>query len=153
MTDEGKSLESNDTRPLYILQKIEDMIVYSAPIMEKWSVREMRSIGNRIFDCMNDMSEYATSIRSGFFKKTDLSALDKRNHHLQTHIKVAYKTHALKGLSSYKEWTRRSEEIGSMIGGFIKSVYDAESSDGNKVVQKQKSSGNKSGYYKAKRYS
>lgn len=151
MTDDKKNSEPDDSECLYILQKIEDMIVYATPIMERWSIRDMRSIGNRISDCMNDMSEYATSIRYGFFKKTDISALDKRNHHLQTNIKVAYKTRILKGLSSYKEWTRRSEEIGSMIGGFIKSVYDTNSADSNTAVQKQKSSGNRSGYYKAKK--
>lgn len=151
MADEKKNSEPNDDECLFILQKIEDMIVYATPIMEKWSIREMRSIGNRISDCMNDMTEYATSIRYGFYKKTDISALDKRNHHLQTYIKVAYKVRTLKGLSTYKEWTRRSEEIGSMIGGFIKSVYDTNSADGNTANQKQKSSAYKSGYHKANR--
>lgn len=143
MADENQNTQKlNDGDCLLILQKIEDMIAYSYPIMERWSVREMRAIGNRIFDCMNDMTEYATSVRYGFYKKTDISALDKRNHHLQTYIKVAYKVRALKGLSSYKEWTRRSEEIGKMIGGFINSVYDGNSANGNTANQGQKSSGN-----------
>lgn len=143
MADENQNTPKlNDGDCLQILQKIEDMIAYSYPIMEKWSVREMRAIGNRIFDCMNDMTEYATSVRYGFYKKTDISALDKRNHHLQTYIKVAYKVKALKGLSSYKEWTRRSEEIGKMIGGFINSVYEGNTANGNTANQGQKSSGN-----------
>lgn len=143
MADESQNTPKlNDGDCLQILQKIEDMIAYSYPIMEKWSVREMRAIGNRIFDCMNDMTEYATSVRYGFYKKTDISALDKRNHHLQTYIKVAYKVKALKGLSSYKEWTRRSEEIGKMIGGFINSVYEGNTANGNTANQGQKSSGN-----------
>lgn len=143
MADESQNTPKlNDGDCLQILQKIEDMIAYSYPTMEKWSVREMRAIGNRIFDCMNDMTEYATSVRYGFYKKTDISALDKRNHHLQTYIKVAYKVKALKGLSSYKEWTRRSEEIGKMIGGFINSVYEGNAANGNTANQGQKSSGN-----------
>lgn len=143
MADESQNTPKlNDGDCLQILQKIEDMIAYSYPIMEKWSVREMRAIGNRIFDCMNDMTEYATSVRYGFYKKTDISALDKINHHLQTYIKVAYKVKALKGLSSYKEWTRRSEEIGKMIGGFINSVYEGNAANGNTANQGQKSFGN-----------
>lgn len=136
--EEKKPPEPNDDECLYILQKIEDMFSYSYPLLERWSVREMRAIGNRIFDCMNDMLEYATSIRFGFYKKTDISALDKRNHQLQTYIKVAYEVKALKGLSGYKEWTRRSEEIGKMIGGFINAVYDGNPANGNTANQKQK---------------
>ena len=152
MADENHNTpEPNDTECLQILQKIEDMIVYAYPLMEKWSVRDMRAIGNRIFDCMNDMTEHATSIRYGFYKKTDISALDKRNHQLQTYIKVAYKVKALKGLSSYKEWTRRSEEIGNMIGGFIKAVYEGNPAPGNTANQRQKSSGNGYSRYKSKR--
>ena len=84
-------------------------------------------------------------------KKTDISALDKRNHHLQTYIKVAFKVRALKGLSSYKEWTRRSEEIGRMIGGFISSVYDGSAAEGNTANRRQKSSGSGNSHYRYRR--
>ncbi|MDO4650190.1 MAG: hypothetical protein Q4B26_16245, partial [Eubacteriales bacterium] len=33
---------------------------------------------------------------------------------------------AMRGLSNFKEWTRRSEEIGKMIGGFINASKEAE---------------------------
>ena len=55
-------------------------------------------------------------------------------------IKVAYDLNILKGLSSYKEWTRRSEEIGRMIGGFINTVNGANSDADNTATQQQKSS-------------
>lgn len=152
MVDDNRNTpEPDDNECLQILQKIEDMIAYAYPLMEKWSVREMRAIGNRMFDCMNDMTEYATSIRYGFYKKTDISALDKRNHHLQTYIKVAFKVRALKGLSSYKEWTRRSEEIGRMIGGFISSVYEGNAAEGNTANRRQKSSGSGNSHYRYRR--
>ena len=53
---------------------------------------------------------------------------------------VAYDLNILKGLSSYKEWTRRSEEIGRMIGGFINTVNGANSDADNTATQQQKSS-------------
>jgi hypothetical protein len=145
---DNKNHAPTDDDSLQILQKIEDMVVYAYPLVSKWSVRDMHAIGNRMNECMLDMLEYATAIRWRIHKKTDITALDTRNHQLQTLIKTAYKTKVLKGLSSYKEWTRRSEEIGRMIGGFIKSATDEKSVKGNTANPKQRSSSYGSSRYR-----
>ena len=83
--------------------------------------------------------KFGQKIRHKFFDDT-LGDFDRENKALQEFIKVAYDLNILKGLSSYKEWTRRSEEIGRMIGGFINTVNGANSDADNTATQQQKSS-------------
>ena len=47
-----------------------------------------------------------------------------KNKALQDFITLAYALKYLKGSSSYDEWTRRSIEIGAMIGGYKKYIYE-----------------------------
>ena len=120
--------DRREPEPLMILQKIQDMWSYAYPIVNRWSVREMYAIGNRVMDTMNEMLALATDIRWKWSKKTSVNNLDYANKQLQTFIQVAFDNKVIKGLSTYKEWNRRSEEIGKMIGGYKESVEKRESS-------------------------
>lgn len=123
-----------------ILQKVEDMILYARPIMKRWSVADKHDIGNTLMDNMKELVQLSVDIREKYYKKTTLTDFDRKNKTLQEFIKLAYDMNILKGLSSYKEWTRRSEEIGRMIGGFINTVNGANSDADNTATQQQKSS-------------
>lgn len=50
--------------------------------------------------------------------------LDMKNKALQDFVTLAYRLKYLKGSSSHAEWTRRSKEIGSMLGGYKKWLYE-----------------------------
>lgn len=128
-----------------ILQKVEDMMNYAYPLIKKWSIADKYTIGNDLMACMKNMLRLSVDIREKYYKKTTLGDFDRENKTLQEFIKVAYDLKILKGMSSYKEWTKRSVEIGRMIGGFINTVNGTNSASENTATQKQKSSGYGSG--------
>ncbi|MDO4305971.1 MAG: four helix bundle protein [Eubacteriales bacterium] len=106
-----------------ILQKIEDMIVYALPLIEKWSIPHQKLLGDDIAHCMNQMSQLASALTVAYYKKTSISELDETNKALQSYIRVAYRLKYLKGTSSRNEWEGRSTEIGKMIGKYKEWVY------------------------------
>ena len=106
-----------------LLQKIEDMIVYALPLIEKWSIPHQKLLGDDIAHCMNQMSQLASALTVAYYKKTSISELDEKNKALQSYIRVAFRLKYLKGTSSRNEWERRSTEIGKMIGKYKEWVY------------------------------
>lgn len=111
----------------------------------------IQGIGNDLMDCMKTMLRLSVDIAEKHYKKTTLGDFDRENKTLQKYIRVAFRLEILKGLSSYKEWTRRSMEIGKMIGGYINTVNAQESAEGNTANQKPKASGNRNSQYYRKR--
>lgn len=84
--------------------------------------------------CMEEMLELANELEWAYSKKTPHKNLDMKNKALQDFITLAYRMKYLKGTSSFSEWTRRSKEIGSMLGGYKKWLYEdapAKSKRGN----------------------
>ena len=128
---------------LQIRMKIIDMMQYALPLIEKWSVSHQKLLGNRIAECMEDMLELAAELQWAHSKKTPCKNLDMKNKALQDFVTAAYKLKYLKGSSSHAEWTRRSEEIGSMIGGYQKGIYEdvpkTTKGDGKTPLQNDKS--------------
>lgn len=106
-----------------ILQKIEDMIVYALPLIEKWSIPHQKLLGDDIAHCMNEMSKLASALTVAYYKKTSISELDELNQALQSYIRIADRLRYIQGKSTRGEWERRSCEIGRMIGGYKKWVY------------------------------
>lgn len=118
------------TQGFQILQKIEDMIVYALPLIEKWSIPHQKLLGDDIAHCMNRMSQLASALTVAYYKKTAISELDELNKGLQSYIRIAYRLKYLKGISSRGEWEKRSAEIGRMVGGFKETLYG----DGQKTA-------------------
>lgn len=109
---------------LKIRMKIIDMIEYALPLIEKWSVPHQKLLGDKIALCMEEMLELANELEWSYSKKTPHKNLDMKNKALQDFITLAHRTKYLKGSSSFSEWTRRSKEIGSMLGGYKKWLYE-----------------------------
>lgn len=109
---------------LSIRMKIIDMMEYAMPLIEKWSVAHQKLLGDRIAECMEDMLELSNELEWAHSKKTPCKNLDMKNKALQDFVTLAYKLKYLKGSSSHAEWTRRSKEIGNMIGGYQKWIYE-----------------------------
>ena len=113
----GGMNKKQESENLQIRQKIWDMIAYALPLIERWSVAHQKLLGD-------EMVELAAALQFEVNKKTPCKNLDMKNKALQDFITVAYQTKYLKGSSSYDEWTRRSKEIGAMIGGYKKWIYE-----------------------------
>jgi len=120
----GGMNKKQESENLQIRQKIWDMIAYALPLIERWSVAHQKLLGDDIAHCMNEMVELAAALQFEVNKKTPCKNLDMKNKALQDFITVAYQTKYLKGSKSYDEWTRRSKEIGAMIGGYKKWIYE-----------------------------
>lgn len=122
--DESGMNKEQETENLRIRQKIRDMICYALPLIERWSIAHQKLLGDDIAHCMNEMTELAAALQFEVNKKTPCKNLDMKNKALQDHITTAYNLKYLKGSSSYDEWTRRSKEIGAMIGAYKKWIYE-----------------------------
>ena len=140
MDEAGKKENAGkyDNESLIILQKIHDMRKYAYQIIMRWSIAQKYAVGNDIMHCMNEMMELAV-------------AVDVKNKTLQEYVKDAFDLEILKGLKSYKEWNRRSEEIGKMIGGYKNRIYEAEMAEMKKTAeQKQQQRGNPAYYHRGR---
>lgn len=124
---------------LSIRMKIIDMMEYSLPLIERWSVPHQKLLGDKMSEVMEEMLLIASELQWAYSKKTPLKKLDYLNKGLQDLITVAFRCKYMKGVSSYHEWTRRSKEIGLMIGGYGKWVYEEapqeEPKDNKKVMR------------------
>lgn len=132
------------TENLRIRMKIIDMIEYAMPLIERWSVPHQKLLGDRIAACMEDMLEIANELELAYSKKTPHKNLDMKNKALQDYVTLAYRLKYLKGATSHAEWTRRSKEIGCMLGGYKKWLYDDTPSTAKSSGKQQTSSSKKS---------
>ena len=94
------------------------------PLIERW--RRTASKVTRRQNCSLHGRYVGTCKRVGIglLKKTPHKNLDMKNKALQDYVTLAYRLKYLKGATSHAEWTRRSKEIGCMLGGYKKWLYD-----------------------------
>ena len=88
--------------------------------------------------------ELANELELAYSKKTPHKNLDMKNKALQDYVTLAYRLKYLKGATSHAEWTRRSKEIGCMLGGYKKWLYDDTPSTAKSGGKQQTSSSKKS---------
>lgn len=122
--------KEQETEGFQILLKIEDLVVYALPLIEKWTVPHQKLLGDDMAHCMNRMLELASALQVAYYKKTPINELDEKNKALQGYVRAAYRLQYLKGKTSRAEWERRSAEIGRMVGEYKKWVYGEKKAPG-----------------------
>ena len=119
-------------------QKIDDMIQYARPIVERWPSFHKRSLGVDIMQEMYTMLRLATKSRLRYMTKSTLADLDTSKAVLDIFIQQANKiiftdksgkTRRLLTDQSYGEWSKKIDEIGALIGGWMNSVSGRKSGD------------------------
>ncbi len=119
-------------------QKIDDMIQYARPIVERWPSFHKRSLGVDIMQEMYTMLRLATKARLRYMNKSTLADLDTSKAVLDIFIQQANKiiftdrsgkTRRLLTDQSYGEWSKKIDEIGALIGGWMNSVSGRKSGD------------------------
>lgn len=119
-------------------QKIDDMIQYARPIVERWPSFHKRSLGVDIMQEMYSMLRLATKARLRYMNKSTLADLDTSKAVLDIFIQQANKiiftdksgkTRRLLTDQSYGEWSKKIDEIGALIGGWMNSVSGRKSGD------------------------
>ncbi len=116
-------------------QKVEDMIDYADPLIQKWPNVYKYSLGERMLTMMYEISELCTAAELKHFKKTTLTDIDIKKAQLQKLVRRAQRTkHKDKGgnerqlltMQNYETWSAKIAEIGRILGSWIKSVKAQE---------------------------
>lgn len=112
-------------------QKIEDMIGYARPIINKWPPFYRYTLGEDIYRQMILLLRLATKARLRHYNKTTLQELDTEKEILKTLLRLANNTEysdrqggkrRLLPDHNYGVWAEKMLEIGRLIGGWIQSV-------------------------------
>lgn len=118
-----------------IQQKIEDLIDYSDERVWKFPKFYRFSIGQDIMRYLYQELELAVTANKKYFKKTTLQDLDVANAVVQSLVRRALNTKYVDRSGAtrhlidehhYEVWSGKLQEIGRMIGGWIKSQQAAK---------------------------
>lgn len=143
-------MAEGDIKPFFIKEKIQDMMKYGNKALEHFPWRD-RALADEIRKCMLDMLKLAIRVERKYYKKTTLQELDIDIDFLRHLIRQASDPdyynelvpkrgrggRVVKGadgkqimvrmqpplpLRKYEHWSRLVDEIGRMVGGYIKTV-------------------------------
>lgn len=109
------------TEDFKLLQKVQDLMEYSYPILNQFPKAEKFSFAQDIRHCMNQLLEYTIEEDKKYYKKTTIENMDVENEKLKIYIRVAFKLRYI-DKHRYGVWEAKVVEIGKMIGGLLKSV-------------------------------
>ena len=109
------------TEDFKVLQKVQDLMEYSYPILNQFPKAEKFSFAQDIRHCMNTLLELTITEDKKYTKKTTIENMDIENEKLKVYIRVAHKLRYIDN-HRYATWEKKVVEIGKMIGGLLKSV-------------------------------
>ena len=119
------------SEPKRALQKIEDMMEYAYPVLQQFPKAEKYSMAADLKRCMDIMLERCVEAEIAYYKKTTLRELDVAVAKCKTYVKMAYRLKFM----SYKKFEIINDyltQIGKMVGGWIKTMNESESSSKKK---------------------
>ncbi len=105
---------------LKIRQKIEDMMNYAYQTLNQYPKSEKYSLVKETKESILKLLKLTITCNKKYYKKTTLQELDVELDILRSYIRLGFN---LKYISpkKYENWSRMNDEIGRMIGGWIKS--------------------------------
>ncbi len=123
--DEG---EEHKPKKFEIKEKIQEMMAYGMPLVNKFPRRD-RKMADILRDSMLEMERQAIRLEKKYYKKTTLEDLDIELAVLKNFILIA-SDKAYSGdkipppltVTQREVWARHNDEIGRMIGGYMKWV-------------------------------
>jgi hypothetical protein len=129
-----KAVEDEEPRRFVLKEKISEMMKYGMPLVDKFP-RRNRKTADMMRDCMLSMFRYATEIEKKIYKKTTVQSLDVELAVLKELVVMASDMsycgdRFAPPLSIHERevWARYNDEIGRLIGGYIKSLSDTDDS-------------------------
>lgn len=111
-----------------IKEKIYDMILYGSPALTQFPKSEKYVLANKIRESMYRLFEISVTIEKKYYKKTTLQELDVELDVLRHLVRLAADKRLYPNqcpclpFKKYEHWAKLLDEIGRMIGGYIKSV-------------------------------
>lgn len=118
---------------LSIQQKIEDMIDYATPAIQRWPKLFRYTLGERILNQMYTIAELTEAANRKYYKKNTMQEIDVKLAQLMRMVRRAARTECRAGTDSeksyklvdghkYEVWSGKIIEIGKMLGGWMKSA-------------------------------
>jgi len=121
------SAQKND---LLIRQKCEAMIAYGHTAIRQFPKMERHVLGAEIRITMWSLLRLIVVCNKRYHKKTTLQELDAELDLLRSQVRMA-KTMGYLAFKKYEIWARLNDEIGRMVGGWVKAI----AGDGNGGVR------------------
>ena len=111
-----------------IKEKIYEMIRYGNPALLHFPKSERYELASRIRARMYGLLEYAVIVEKKYYKKTTLQDMDVELDVLRHLVRLSadrklYPASApCLPMKKYEHWAKLLDEIGRMLGGYIKAV-------------------------------
>lgn len=121
MAENGEGLKIQD--------KIETMIDYAENEIARWPRYYKESLGVRILDKCYELSDMCEAANNEYYKKPKIKEVDALNKGLQRLVRRANRSkfvnrkreeRQLLGLHKYITWSNMLNEIGRMVGAWLK---------------------------------
>lgn len=111
------------TDDLLIRQKVEAMIEYGHVAVRQFPKMERHVLGAEIRHTMWALLRLVVVCNKRYHKKTTLQELDAELDLLRCQVRTA-KALGYLDFKKYEHWAKLNDEIGRMIGGWIKSMSE-----------------------------
>lgn len=130
--------EEHKPKKFEIKEKIREMLAYGMPLVNKFPRRD-RKMADIMRDSMLEMERLAIRLEKKYYKKTTLEDLDIELAVLKDFVFMA-SDKAYSGdkfqppltIHQREVWSRHNDEIGRMIGGYMKWIESRKSDKGSK---------------------
>lgn len=106
---------------LKILQKCYDMIEYGYICLRQFPKSERYTLAADIKDSMYELLKLIIRANKRYFKKTTLQDVDIELENLRYLVRLSNSLGFLP-FKKYENWSRKLEELGKMLGGWIKAT-------------------------------
>jgi four helix bundle protein len=108
---------------LKILQKTYDMVLYGNQCLQQFPRSERYALATDIKKSMYTLLRLIITANKRYYKKTTLQDIDIELDALRTFIRLAAdQNFKYLPLRKYENWSKMLNEIGKMLGGWIKST-------------------------------
>ncbi|VCU72406.1 hypothetical protein PIGHUM_04505 [Pigmentiphaga humi] len=118
MSEQVEQVQKND---LLIRQKCEAMIAYGYTVLRHFPKVERHVLGAEIRTTMWALLRLIVVCNKRYHKKTTLQELDAELDLLRSQIRTA-KNLGYLDFGKYENWAKLNDEIGRMVGGWVKSI-------------------------------
>ncbi|KYD24628.1 MULTISPECIES: diversity-generating retroelement protein Avd [Anoxybacillaceae] len=106
---------------LKILQKTYDMIQYGYVALRQYPKSEKHTLAAETKRSMYELLKLTIRANRRYYKKTTLQDIDIELDHLRYLIRLGHELGFLP-FKKYEIWSKRLDELGRMLGGWMKSL-------------------------------
>ncbi|MEA3379784.1 diversity-generating retroelement protein Avd [Idiomarina abyssalis] len=113
------------SKPLIIEDKCREMIMYGYVALKQFPRSEKHGLAAEIRSSMWSVQRLIITALKRYHKKTTLTELDVELAILKRQVRLAKDLRYI-DLKKYRVWSESLVEIGRMVGGWLRSVYESK---------------------------